>query len=172
LILKQNIKTISEIPKVTKIVINTSSKLIVNEKKHLTPILLALELITGQKPKITKAKKSIATFKLRENQVIGCKVTMRDSNMLIFFEKLNKILLPRLTDFQGLNFEKKSSGIEKSIGNIDIGINNFLIFPELENYFEYFEYRGGMDINIQTSAKTKRITNLFFSGFQYPLQSK
>lgn len=163
-ILKQNFKNIMEIPKLNKIVLNASSKIISNDKKYLIPTLLGLELCTGQKLKITKAKKSIATFKLRQNQIIGCKVTLRNVNLLIFFEKFIKILLPRLNDFRGLpdsSFDQKLT--------FNIGINHFLIFPELESYFEYFKYVGGVDISIQLSINNLKTAHLFYSAYQLPL---
>jgi large subunit ribosomal protein L5 len=167
LILKQNYKNIMEIPKIDKIVLNSSSKHIVNEKKYLIPTLFGLELISGQKLNLTKAKKSIATFKLRKNQTIGGKVTLREYKKICFLEKLIKITLPRLSEYHGTSFY---SFDEK--GNLNIGIKNILIFPELENYFQYFENISGINICIQTSTKNRKEAHLLFSSYQLPILSE
>ena len=163
LILKQNYQTIMQLPKVNKIVINTTSRLIINDKKNIIPTLLALELITGQKWKLTKAKKSIATFKLRENQIMGCKTTLRGSKKSFFFEKLIKIVLPRLTSSRGITAQYTglySYSLDKK-GNINLGISNILLFTELEPFFDCFEYVNGINICIEMSNKVGAALPIF-----------
>lgn len=164
LLLKGSYNNIMEIPKIEKIVINSSSKVIVKDKKYLVPSLLALEILTGRKLMITTAKKSIATFKLRENQLIGCKVTLRKEQMFVFFKKVIKIILPRLRYFKGFtknSFDKKN--------NYNLGLRNLMLFPELENFFEFFENLSGINITICSNSKNKLEASLLFSSFQIPI---
>lgn len=146
LILKKNIENLLEIPKLKKIILNTTSKVIVYDKKHIIPGLVALEIISGQKQKITSAHKSISGFKLRENQIIGCKVDLRGELMFHFLEKLITIVLPRIRNFRGIFFKFFDGN-----GNLNLGLSSLLIFPELENYFEYFEFIRGINITLVTS---------------------
>lgn len=163
LILKQKIKNITELPKIKKLIISTSSKLVVSDKKNMVSALIAVEKITGQKIKKTQAKKSIAAFKLRENQLIGCKVTLRGHSLFTFLDKVVRILLPRIRDFEGLQLESWDSQ-----GNPNIGINSFILFAELENYFEFFGFLGGINISIVTSATRKQELSFFTSSLQLP----
>lgn len=146
LILKKNIENLLEIPKLKKIILNTTSKVIVYDKKYIIPGLVALEIISGQKQKITSAHKSISGFKLRENQIIGCKVDLRGELMFHFLEKLITIVLPRVRNFRGIFFKFFDGN-----GNLNLGLSSLLIFPELENYFEYFEFIRGINITLVTS---------------------
>ena len=146
LILKKNIENILEIPKLEKIILNTTSKVIVYDKKYIIPGLIALEIISGQKQKTTAAHKSISGFKLRENQIIGCKVDLRGELMFHFLEKLITIVLPRVRNFRGIFFK-----FFDGKGNLNLGLSSLLIFPELENYFEYFEFIRGINITLVTS---------------------
>ncbi|BEI31772.1 ribosomal protein L5 (mitochondrion) [Bryopsis sp. KO-2023] len=129
--------------KFIKLVLNTSSKSVVRDKKFLIPLLAALELLSGRRPKRTYAKKSVANFQVRKRQCIGCKVTLRGNKMYQFLEKCRITLLPRLRDFQ--RFPSCSVGCQKSL---NFGIDNILIFPELENHFELFEQVKGINISI------------------------
>lgn len=147
LLLKQNIGNFLEINQLEKIILNTTSKIIVSDKKNIIPGLIALELISGQHQKITSAEKSIAGFKLRENQVIGCKVTLRGQQMFNFLEKLITIILPRIRHFNPINFSHFDGK-----GNLSLGLSPILIIPELESYFEYFESIGGINISLITSG--------------------
>lgn len=163
---KKNFKNIFEIPKIQKIVLNITYKNIINDKKSIIPGLLSLELICNQKLKWTSAHKSIASFKLRKNQIIGCKVDLRNENMYSFVEKLVTIVLPRIREFKGISLH-----IVNKKAHVSLGLSEILIFPELENYFEYFEFLKGIDITIVTNANiysnkknniidTKKITQL------------
>lgn len=163
-ILKKNYTNILEIPKITKITINTSSKVIVNDRKYVIPALVALEMITGQKMKSTFAKKSISAFKCRENQLIGCSVSLKGILMYAFLEKMTKLILPRSRHYSGVflkNFDRK--------GNYTFGIQNLLLFPELESHFEFFEYMKGIDVTIVTSAKNKKEAAVLLSCLQFPI---
>ena len=144
---KYNYKTIMEVPKLEKIVINIGVGDATTNSKLLEAAVKELELISGQKPVITKAKKSIAGFKLREGQSIGCKVTLRGENMYNFMDKLISIGLPRVRDFRGV-FPKAFDGR----GNYTLGIKEQLIFSEIE-YDDVVKVRG-MDIVFVTTAKS------------------
>ena len=163
LLLKQNYKTIIELPSLQKIVLNTTSKLYTTDKKNILPALMAIELISGQKAKLTSAKKSIASFKIRENQIIGCKTTLRHLSMYLFFEKLLTIVLPRVRYFSSVQIKNLDNH-----GNFSLGITNLLIFPEIENYFELFDVLRGLNINIVISAQNKKDALVFYSAFQIP----
>ena len=136
-----------ECPKVAKIVINMGVGEAVSEPKQLEDAVADLTMISGQKPIITKAKKSIANFKLRENTPIGCKVTLRGERMYDFLDKLINISLPRVRDFRGV-----SNTAFDGRGNYTLGIREQIIFPEIE-YDKVSKVRG-MDIVIVTTAKT------------------
>ena len=135
-----------QIPALSKIVINIGVGDATQDSKKLEEAVSELTLISGQKPIITKAKKSIATFKLREGQEIGCKVTLRGLRMYDFFDKLVSIALPRVRDFRGV-----SKNAFDGRGNYTLGIKEQLIFPEIE-YDKVAKVRG-MDIVIVTTAK-------------------
>lgn len=167
LILKKNIENILEIPKLEKIILNTTSKVIAHDKKYIIPGLIALEIISGQKQKTTAAHKSISGFKLRENQIIGCKVDLRGELMFHFLEKLITIVLPRIRNFRGIFFK-----FFDGKGNLNLGLSSLLIFPELENYFEYFEFIRGINITLVTSNNHLKPdfffkkTRLIFQNFE------
>ncbi len=147
LIQKHNYSTIMEVPKLEKIVVNMGVGDATGNSKLLEAAVKDLGLITGQKPVITKAKKSIAGFKVREGQSIGCKVTLRGENMYNFLDKLVSIGLPRVRDFRGV-----SSKAFDGRGNYTLGIKEQLIFSEIE-YDEVVKVRG-MDIVFVTTAKS------------------
>ena len=147
LIKKFNYTSIMEVPKLEKIVINMGVGDATSNSKLLDAAVKDLELLSGQKPVVTKAKKSIAGFKLREGQAIGCKVTLRGENMFNFLDKLVSIGLPRVRDFRGLS-AKSFDGR----GNYTLGIKEQLIFSEIE-YDNIVKVRG-MDIVFVTTART------------------
>ena len=140
-------KSIMEVPRLEKIVINIGVGDATTNSKMLDAAVSDLSLITGQKPVITKARKSIAGFHVREGQSIGCKVTLRGDNMFIFLDKLISIALPRVRDFRGVN-PKAFDGR----GNYTLGIKEQLIFSEIE-YDSVVKVRG-MDIVFVTTAKS------------------
>ena len=144
---KFNYKSIMEVPKVEKIVINIGVGDATSNAKNLDKAVEELALISGQKPIITKAKKSIAAFKLRQGMPIGTKVTLRGDRMYYFLDKLMNIALPRVRDFRGVNptaFDGR--------GNYALGMKEQLIFPEIE--YDKIDKVRGMDIIIVTTAKT------------------
>lgn len=144
---KFNYSSIMECPKVSKVVINIGAGDAVANPKVLDDAVSELATITGQRPVVTKAKKSIASFKLREGMPIGCKVTLRGERMYEFLDKLISIALPRVRDFRGVN----PKGFDGR-GNYTLGIKEQLIFPEI-NYDKVNKIRG-MDIVIVTTANS------------------
>ena len=144
---KFNYTNVNELPKVEKIVINIGCGDAVTNSKAIDSAVADLTVITGQKPVITKAKKSIAAFKLREGMPIGTKVTLRGERMYQFLDKLMNIALPRVRDFRGVN-PKSFDGR----GNYSMGMKEQLIFPEID--YDKVEKVRGMDIIIVTTAKT------------------
>ena len=143
---KYNYKSVMEVPKLSKIVVNIGVGDATGNSKLLDAAVAELELITGQKPVVTKARKSIAGFHVREGQSIGCKVTLRGENMYNFLDKLVTIGLPRVRDFRGVS-PKAFDGR----GNYTLGIKEQLIFSEIE-YDNVVKVRG-MDIVLVTTAK-------------------
>ena len=153
-----------EIPKLTKIVLNMGVGDAVMDKKKLTNAADEMGLIAGQKAVITKARKSIATFKVREDMPIGCKVTLRRAKMYEFLERLVNKALPRIRDFlgiQGKNFDGR--------GNFAFGIKEQIIFPEIN--YEKVDAVRGMDIVICTSAKTDEEAKALLVGFNLPIKN-
>ena len=144
---RYNYSSVMECPKLVKIVVNMGVGDAISNPKALEEAVAELTQITGQKPVITKAKKSIANFKLREGMQIGCKVTLRGERMYDFFDKLVSISLPRVRDFRGV-----SRTAFDGRGNYTLGVKEQLIFPEI-NYDKVTIVRG-MDIVIVTTAKT------------------
>ena len=160
---KHNYKNVMEVPKLEKIVVNIGCGDATTNSKLLEAAMRDLEAITGQKPVATKAKKSIAGFKLREGQAIGCKVTLRGENMYNFLDKLISITLPRVRDFRGIS-NKAFDGR----GNYTLGLTEQLIFPEIE-YDDVVKVRG-MDIVFVTTAKTDAEALDLLTGFGMPFK--
>ena len=159
-----NYTTVMAVPKLEKIVVNMGVGDGSKDEKFITAAVKDLEKITGQKPVVTKARKSIAGFKVREGQPIGVKVTLRGENMYYFFEKLVKVGLPRVRDFRGVSphsFDGK--------GNYTIGIKEQLIFPEID-YDEVVKVRG-MDIIFVTTAKSNEEAKSLLAGFGMPFRN-
>lgn len=135
------------VPKMEKIIVNIGLKEALDDKKIIDTVSQELMVITGQKPKITRARQSIAGFKLRAGQPIGLAVTLRDQRMYAFFEKLVKIVLPRLRDFQGLSLKSFDGR-----GNYSLGLPEQIVFPEID-YAKVDKIRG-LEVTIATNAKT------------------
>ena len=138
-------KNAMEVPRIEKIVLNMGVGEATQDKKKVEQAVGEMELIAGQKPVVTKAKKSIAQFKLREGMPIGCMVTLRNKQMWNFLDKLLHVAMPRIRDFRGI-----SSKAFDGLGNYTIGIKEQLIFPEIE--FDDVDHVRGMNISIVTSA--------------------
>ena len=160
---KLGLKNILEVPKIKKIVVNIGVGEAASDSKKIESATSDLTTITGQKPIITKAKKSIAGFKLRKGVNIGCKVTLRKDRMYEFLDRLIYIALPRVRDFKGLS--KKS--FDKS-GNYSIGIKEQIIFPEI-NYDKIDKVRG-MDVSIITSTRNDNHAFELLKGFNLPFR--
>jgi large subunit ribosomal protein L5 len=156
---------IMQAPKLDKIVINIGVGDAIADAKALETAVAELAQITGQKPVITKAKKSIANFKLREGMEIGCKVTLRGEKMYQFLDKLVNIALPRVRDFRGV-----SKNAFDGRGNYTLGVKEQLIFPEI-NFDKVTRVRG-MDIVIVTTAKTNEEGRALLTGLGMPFEKK
>ncbi len=152
-------------PKIEKIVINMGVGDAVNDRKAVEAAAGDLALIAGQKPVITKAKKSIAQFKVRDGMSIGCKVTLRSERMYEFMDRLVTIALPRVRDFRGLN-AKSFDGR----GNFALGLKEHIVFPEI-NYDKVEKVRG-MDIIVCTSAKTDEEARELLAQFNFPFRKE
>ncbi|MEH7452079.1 50S ribosomal protein L5 [Gottfriedia acidiceleris] len=163
LVSKFNYKSVMQVPKIEKIVINMGVGEAVSNSKALDTAVEELTLIAGQKPVVTKAKKSIAQFRLREGMPIGAKVTLRGERMYEFFEKLVAVTLPRVRDFRGIS--KKSFD---GRGNYTLGVKEQLIFPEID-YDKVNKVRG-MDIVIVTTANTDEEAREMLTLFGMPFQ--
>ena len=160
---KMNYKSAMEVPYITKITINVGLGQAVKDKKVIEHAVGDIEKISGQKPIITKAKKSIAAFSLREGMPIGCKVTLRKDKMYEFLDRLITIAIPRIRDFRG--FSKKSFD---GRGNYTLGIKEQIIFPEID--YEKIDSIRGLDIAITTSAKNDDEARLLLEEFNFPFR--
>ena len=160
-----DIKNIMAVPKLKKVVINMGVGEAANDKKYLESALQNLTEISGQKPITTKARQSVASFKIREGWPLGCKVTLRGSKMYDFIERLIMIAIPRERDFRGLN-PKSFDGQ----GNYSFGIKEQIIFPEI-NYDNIDNIRG-MDICINTTANTKDDALALLKVLDFPFKQR
>jgi large subunit ribosomal protein L5 len=154
-----------EVPKLEKIVVNMGVGAAIQEAKALDAAVNDLSTITGQKPVVTKARKSIANFKLREGMSIGCKVTLRGTKMYEFFDRLVSIALPRVRDFRGV-----SASSFDGRGNYTLGVKEQLMFPEIE--YDKVERVQGMDIVIVTTAKTDEESKEFLRLMGMPFREQ
>jgi large subunit ribosomal protein L5 len=153
------------IPRLDKIVVNMGVGEAIADSKKLKSATGELALITGQRPVVTKAKRSIATFKLREGMTIGCKVTLRRDRMYEFLVRLINVVLPRVRDFRGLN-DKSFDGR----GNYAMGLKEQLVFPEID--YDSVDDMRGMDIVICTTAKTDQEARALLRGFNMPFRNQ
>ena len=168
--IKQNLmkefgmKNVNEVPKLKKIVLNMGlGEDVIKDKKKLESAVEDLKLISGQMPIVTKSKKAIANFKIKENMPIGCKVTIRKKRMYEFVDRLINIALPRAKDFQGLS--TKSFDGE---GNYTFGIKEHIIFPEID--YDKVDKIRGMDVTIVTTAIKDEHAKSLLIGFNFPLK--
>lgn len=156
-------KSVMQVPAVKKVVVSVGCGEAIQNKKLLESALREIELITGQKPVKTKARKSIANFKLRDGMDIGAKVTLRNASMWDFLERLIGVALPRVKDFRGV----KANGFDGR-GNYSLGIQEQIIFPEID--FDKIERISGMNIAIVTSAETDQEGRSLLSKLGMPFQ--
>ncbi len=157
-------RNIMSIPRLQKIVINMGVGIASQDKKYIEDAVDALTQIAGQKPVITKARKSIAGFKLREDMPIGCMVTLRGSRMYEFFDRLVSLVLPRVRDFRGLN-PKAFDGN----GNYNLGLTEQLVFPELNP--DKFTRPQGMNITIVTNTSSDDEARVLLKDFGFPFRT-
>ena len=160
---KMNYKSIMEVPHIKKITINVGLGEAIKDKKIIEQAVSDIEKISGQKPVVTKAKKSIAAFSLREGMPIGCKVTLRKEKMYEFLDRLITIAIPRIRDFRG--FSRKSFD---GRGNYTMGIKEQIIFPEID--YEKIDSIRGLDISITTSAKNDDEARMLLEEFNFPFR--
>ena len=152
-----------EVPRVTKIILNMGVGEAVGDKKVLENAVADMQKIAGQKPVVTKSRKSIAGFKIRDGWPIGCKVTLRDERMYEFLERLIDIAIPRIRDFRGIS-GKQFDGR----GNFAMGVTEQIIFPEID--YDQVDKLRGMDIVITTSAKNDDQGRALLSAFNFPFK--
>ncbi|RRD95657.1 50S ribosomal protein L5 [Clostridiales bacterium COT073_COT-073] len=160
---KFNYKSVMQVPKIEKIVINMGVNDAKDNAKALENAVAELGLITGQKPLITKAKKSIAAFKLREGMNIGCKVTLRGDKMYEFLDRLISVALPRVRDFRGVNPDSFDGR-----GNYALGIKEQIIFPEIQ--YDKVDKVRGMDVIIVTTAQSDEEGRELLTQFGMPFR--
>ncbi len=157
------VANVMEIPRITKITLNMGVGEAVGDKKVLEHAVRDLEAITGQKVVVTKARKSIAGFKIRDEWPIGCKVTLRQDRMYEFLERLVSIAIPRIRDFRGIS-PKQFDGR----GNFSMGVTEQIIFPEIE--YDKVDKLRGLDICITTTARTDDEGRALLRAFNFPLK--
>ena len=158
---KFNYKNKFEVPKLIKVVINIGVGEAVKDSKKIDSAIKEITAISGQKPVITRAKKAIATFKLREGMPIGVKVTLRKSHMYEFIDRLINVALPRVRDFRGLNGKSFDGN-----GNYSLGLKEQIVFPEID--YDNIDTIRGMDICVVTSAKSDEEGKELLKNFDFP----
>ena len=157
------VKNAMQVPKLVKITVNMGVGEAVADRKVMDAAVADLTKITGQKPKLCMSKKSIASFKVRENLAIGTKVTLRGERMWEFFDRLVTIAIPRIRDFRGIN-PRSFDGR----GNFSLGIKEQIIFPEIQ--YDQIDQLRGMDITITTTAKDNKSGKALLDAFNFPFR--
>ncbi len=163
--LKQSLglKNAMQVPRIVKITVNMGVGEAVADKKVMDAATADLAKITGQKPAVTKAKKSVATFKVRDGQAIGCKVTLRGARMYEFLDRLVNIAIPRIRDFRGISARSFDGR-----GDYSLGVKEQIIFPEIQ--YDQIDQIRGMDITISTSAHDDRDGRALLEAFNFPFR--
>ena len=157
-------KSIMEVPRLTKITLNMGVSEAVADKNIMDNAVADLTKIAGQKPVVTKAKKAIAGFKIREGQAIGCMVTLRGAQMYEFLDRFVTVALPRVRDYRGI-----SGRAFDGRGNYNIGVKEQIIFPEIE--YDKVDALRGLNISITTTAKTDAEAKALLTGFRFPFKN-
>lgn len=157
-------KSVMEVPRITKITLNMGVGEAVGDKKILDHAVADMTKIAGQKPVVTKARKAIAGFKIREGYPIGCMVTLRGNQMYEFLDRLVTIAMPRIRDFRGIS----GKGFDGR-GNYNVGVKEQIIFPEIE--YDKIDALRGMNISITTTAKNDAEAKALLSAFKFPFKS-
>jgi len=160
-----NLKNVMEVPKITKITLNMGVGDAVNDKKVINFAVSDMEKISGQKPIITLARKSIAGFKIRDGWPIGCKVTLRKKQMYEFLDKLISVAIPRIRDFRGFSIKSLDG-----TGNYSLGVTEQIVFPEID--YDKVDKLRGMDITITTTAKNNEQAAALLRSFNFPFIEK
>ena len=164
LVKKFGYKSLMQVPRIAKITLNMGVGEAVADKKNLENAIGDLTKITGQKPVATRARKSVATFKIRKDLPIGCMVTLRGARMYEFLDRLVSVAMPRIRDFRGV-----SGRAFDGRGNYNIGVKEQIIFPEIE--YDKIDALRGMNISITTTAKTDEEARALLAGFKFPFKS-
>ncbi len=157
-------KTAMQVPRISKITLNMGVGEAVSDKKIMDNAVADMQKIAGQKPVVTKSRKSIAVFKIRRGYPIGCMVTLRDKRMYEFLDRLVSIAIPRIRDFRGLS-AKSFDGR----GNYNIGVKEQIIFPEIE--YDKIDALRGLNITITTTAKTDEEARALLAAFNFPFKN-
>ena len=157
-------KSVMEVPRVSKVVLNMGVGEAVGDKKLLENAAADMQKIAGQKPVVTKARKAIAVFKIREGYPIGCMVTLRQNRMYEFLDRLISVALPRVRDFRGV-----SGRAFDGRGNYNMGVKEQIIFPEIE--YDKVDAMRGMNITITTTAKTDAEAKALLAAFRFPFKN-
>jgi len=157
-------KSVMEVPRIQKITVNMGVGEAVQDKKILDNAVADLTKLTGQKPVVTKARKSVATFKIRQGYPIGCMVTLRGRRMYEFLDRLVTIAMPRIRDFRGV-----SGRAFDGRGNYNLGVKEQIIFPEIE--YDKIDALRGMNISITTTAKTDEEARALLAAFKFPFRN-
>jgi large subunit ribosomal protein L5 len=160
---KLQLKNVMEVPRITKITLNMGVGEAIADRKVIEKAMHDMELIAGQKPLMRRARKSVASFKLREENPIGCKVTLRRERMYEFLDRLVTIAIPRIRDFRGLN-PKSMDGR----GNYSMGIQEQIVFAEID--YDRIDELRGMDITITTNARTDEQGKALLEAFNFPFK--
>ena len=160
---KLELKNTMEVPRILKITVNMGVGEAVADKKVMDAATADMAKITGQKPAVTKAKKSVATFKVRDGQAIGCKVTLRGDRMYEFLDRLVSIAIPRIRDFRGISTRSFDGR-----GNYSLGVKEQIIFPEIQ--YDQIDQIRGMDITISTSARDDKHGRALLEAFNFPFR--
>lgn len=164
LVQKFGYKSVMEVPRITKITLNMGVGDAVNDKKNIDMAVADLTRIAGQKPVVTKSRKAIANFKIRENLAIGTMVTLRGQRMYEFLDRLVTVAFPRVRDFRGV-----SARAFDGRGNYNIGIKEQIIFPEIE--YDKIDKLRGLNISITTTAKTDDEAKALLAAFRFPFRN-
>ncbi len=157
-------RNVMEVPRITKITLNMGVGEAVGDKKVMEHAIHDLTLISGQKPVITKARKSIAGFKIREGWPVGCKVTLRRERMFEFLDRLINVAIPRIRDFRGF-----SAKAFDGRGNYSLGVREQIIFPEVD--YDRIDVLRGLDVTITTSARTDEEGRALLAAFDFPFKN-
>ncbi len=157
------VDNVMQVPKITKITVNMGVGEAVADRKVMDAAVADLQKITGQKPLVTKAKKAIATFKLRQGLPVGCKVTLRGARMYEFLDRLVNIAIPRIRDFRGISARSFDGR-----GNYSLGVKEQIIFPEIQ--YDQIDQIRGMDITISTSATDDKHGRALLEAFNFPFR--